>query len=503
MRKIGLLAVLLLLGALSALAASYQLFYNPDTGEIRTAPSSGTNIVGVAFTTNPLATEIFVGTEIGKAARVFLYGSTNVHPVSGVPGTLVDDPVSVLWSMDVAANIGTNLVGRFVSTNAYTLFKGDTWFGRTWVSKDAATEVYGLMCYETISTNFATTNLLKCSALEPLSSQPIDSYDLAVTPPNDVEYPATNPHYACIAWYIVRVGNPPVNVTTYGGNDYNTHLRGPGFSSSGVYLTRTQADALYVTNGTPLGGGSSPYGYISGCWPQYVDTNTVVITNGDGYCYDTYFAVTNPAGISVDVSTWATTNWNGAAGWGCQYIYCDYDGSTFPNGPVLYAATNLPVYDTVRNGWYNSATPQDRKICGLLQSNTATMLYKFVQVADTLAIEPYIQFASTMTPTANWLVPDDHETDKLTPVGATHVHVRITGQDIGDSWYSGGLAAEAATLLTHVPHQGELVNGSLSGGAGGAYGWITLGPSRKIRIGGVNGDDAALNGYFYRWRDGR
>jgi hypothetical protein len=259
-------------------------------------------------------------------------------------------------------------------------------------------------------------------------------------------------------------------------------------SDGKTYGSKNGAWAEVVASGG--GSATQAVGYIAGCWPQFVDTDTVIITNGDGYCYDAYFAVTNPAGISVDVTTWSTTTW------GYQYYYLDYSASTFPHVLTVYAATNLPVYDTVRNGWYAYGTPQDRLLGAAMQTNATAALLPFATRPDGKIMWLFdetttlggvgIILLNLGNPSGVWQSPTTASSTYL-PVGTTLASFMIYNSDAAGTWMN--LTTYEDSLKWTPLYQNYKTEVFASWAFVSLTRWLPMGASRNILWSGEDDDD--------------
>jgi hypothetical protein len=250
-----------------------------------------------------------------------------------------------------------------------------------------------------------------------------------------------------------------------------------------------------ITNTAPT------YSYIRDAYLHYQADTIVSVTNGEGWCSDTYFSITNS--LEHTLTSLADSN-------DIHYVYIDYDASTFPSDDIqVYDSTNEPIAVIGwGHGMYNTAETNDRLI-GSVYSPTGTVtMERFHRQADALIFRNQIEIASSNSPTANWIAPTDqrgdvNESSSRLPVTATEALFFMEGTDSGalvHAWIG-------AKEFVNDPAENNRDAGHIGwteGYSGVRYHvWVPLGISRDVRIGGANDDENQLYCWLVGWREKR
>jgi len=226
---------------------------------------------------------------------------------------------------------------------------------------------------------------------------------------------------------------------------------------------------------------------VSGCWADYVDDDTVQITNGCGVCVDEYFEITSVTNIDLTSPAAASTN--------IAYIYLSYDASTFPDALTFYDSTTEPEYQTNYHGWYCSTQTTDRCIDAIRQTNGVIAL--FTQVGDGKQLAQNVEMAASVNPSGGWDTPAVNS-DTLTPVNIKRMRFYGVAEDSGADCDFGVTTWEMEADFGIAPVNGHARFYQASG-AFSVSDWIELGPSRKVKINGENDDDNSLGMYMTGW----
>ena len=225
------------------------------------------------------------------------------------------------------------------------------------------------------------------------------------------------------------------------------------------------------------------YASMSGMYPVYVDTNTVSVTNGEGYCYDTYFCMTSAVSLDLPVTAFASAT-------GFAYIYIDYDASTFPNAVTLYASTNAPMKVNEPMGWYCTTSSQDRVVAATPIHLNRLCIAQWNE-ADCVQSNVF-ELESTLTGSPMWTNCSDRSASSVLPINASHLYVEMHGDDTTPAVLHLAAARKELRDLTGTPLAASIypydvrrsgyrkVNGT---------DWMPLGPSRDIYIHGEGVDD--------------
>lgn len=271
------------------------------------------------------------------------------------------------------------------------------------------------------------------------------------------------------------------NLGALAGEDWPT-------SDGQEYIAKNGAWAV-KTDGS---GGTAPGSYISGCWVTFADTNTVTIAEGDGYCAGTYYCITSS--VSHDMTSLQTAE-------GFNYVYLDYDASTFPSSVSMYDSTSTPTYVAAYAGYYCATSTADRFLGSVWSTNGVAALRATYRVGNVVHNGARVKCASDMQPDATWQTPDDYETSVLFPSTASWGLFYLYGRDttsfvnLGITTYELAVQIPTSTVAALDFYYGYFYLG--------AYPMIPLGPSRNVRIYGQADDDAQLSLWVIGWVEDR
>lgn len=232
---------------------------------------------------------------------------------------------------------------------------------------------------------------------------------------------------------------------------------------------------------------ASKRGFIDGFVVKYYDTTNVTITAGaleaNGKYYelaaDTQFAV---GGLG--------------AGYDVHYIYID-DAASSPPTPSFAASITEPTYSPAARGWYGGAG--NRCIGAVISPVTGPTITYFNSESDggkevrhTVGSTKLLQLATNMNPDGTWQSPNTIETSLILPVNAIAVKLLLYNSDIGSTAILYAASSEMAAVNTSVL-DGQI--NILGYNEAQSWDWVSLGPSRNIKIGGRDDDDNALNAF--------
>jgi hypothetical protein len=273
-------------------------------------------------------------------------------------------------------------------------------------------------------------------------------------------------------------------------------------ASSSNYITKSGNLLTGCVTNTGAGGGgaatTNEKSYISGCWVDYVNTTTVTINVGEGWCNDHYFGVTA-------AFNYASANWNtNAAGVGSAtlvtYIYIDDSGSTYPNSLTVYSSTNTPTQDgELGGGWYCPTSTADRLIGSVPSTGGVIVVFENAEGWRLIGWKnaAYSTLGSAMNPSGGWQAPDDAELAERVSAAAASGLVQFYNTDSANvSFYVAPKEAADAGLSIWLFM-------SRHGTSGERTYRVPLGPSRNLRFTGEDNDDNNLYFYFYGYLDGR
>ena len=161
------------------------------------------------------------------------------------------------------------------------------------------------------------------------------------------------------------------------------------------------------------------------------------------------------------------------------------------------SATNEPVKNAPRNGWYHPTTQEDRLIGAVMASNNAARLMQFGTdgegkcnwaASGTLNICG-LALASSMNPDGTWQTPDDAESSAYLPVCAKQAWLTLYNYDT-DAGVALSLGTYEQTLVSNSSFWQKYCCDSWNR-AMQSY-WVVLGPSRNVRILGQDDDNNGL-----------
>lgn len=234
-------------------------------------------------------------------------------------------------------------------------------------------------------------------------------------------------------------------------------------------------------------------GYIQGMWPQYVDADTILFTNGSGYCEDNYFNL--QTNITHDFTN-LTTDFE------FHHVYLDSSASTFPGTLVLYDSTNDPTYRTSEAGYYCATSTADRLLCSLLSTNaTSPHLEAFVYDSGDCIITNQMIIEETLTGSPYW-TNATVSVPTIIPPTASHILLEFYAVDSSiANTLTGAARKELRDLMPSPwdenPHACDIM--LLSYGWLRDTVWMPLGASRDIYIFGDSVDNDWEVGIF-GWR---
>jgi hypothetical protein len=229
-------------------------------------------------------------------------------------------------------------------------------------------------------------------------------------------------------------------------------------------------------------------GYIKGMWPHYVNTNTVYIEPGEGYCNGKYFALTGSNNYSI-TSTLAVAG-------DTVYWYID-DDSAFPT-PTIYYATNEPSkagLGTLSLGYYNLVTLDRCFAATLMDDATPSKLRVFDNAFGTYTwlYDSYFNLGVNMaTNDPNVWAATTWPLSDVIPVMAESAWLSLQAEDERgfDSWVSDAapLFAIGVNSANRTPagtsgNISRLENAQLGLVApiqGAVSGWLDLDRSRNV-----------------------
>ena len=242
------------------------------------------------------------------------------------------------------------------------------------------------------------------------------------------------------------------------------------------------ATTAFVVNADP--------GMIIGLEPRYASATEVLIPAG------LIRANGKECTLTSDY-THAMTTLSGSEY--CRYLYVDDSATTAPTAVIVDNLT-APTWDYARNGWYSG---DDRYLGAVPTVITSSTIPYFDmlkiserQVRVTIGIRVFPELATAMNPDGTWQTPDDHESSEFLPETANEISLFLYGGDTGAECEVYGASKEHADVQTNVLNAPFTI---------GAYakiaqaGWVILGATRNVRIGGQDNDDNALYAYVNGW----
>jgi hypothetical protein len=227
-------------------------------------------------------------------------------------------------------------------------------------------------------------------------------------------------------------------------------------------------------------------GFIDGFVVKYNTTTAVTITSGQVEANGKRYTLSANASHSMTSL---------ASGADFHYIYIDDDASSPPAATIIDSTTE-PSWSDSERGWYNG----DDRCIGVVYSavGSATVAYfDILSLSDkTFRVEwpAYnglsMSIANNINPTGAWQEPNVVNTDYFTPVNAVEVRLRILGDDLLARAAVYCVNSESAAINTNVYDTATQIIGF---GNVTWPGWVNLGPSRQIKLGGDADDDNVLS----------
>ncbi|MFC1808849.1 hypothetical protein ACFL3D_01845 [Candidatus Omnitrophota bacterium] len=227
---------------------------------------------------------------------------------------------------------------------------------------------------------------------------------------------------------------------------------------------------------------AGPVGYIQGLELSYTSTTTIEISAGMVQCKDKFFI--NHADEADTISNFSSDAFT--------YNYVDYSASTTDN-IVFIDATTEPTWSDKYQGWYNG---DDRCIGALYCDGAATIEYFIVNDSDCFTVDNQITLANGMNPDGTWQTLGTAQSSTYTPVNAIAVKVGILCADNNAPCLGAAVNAEYADNAAGFTPAGTSALYAYAYSFGGTKGYVKLGPSRDIRIGGSDNDDNSLDCYW-------
>lgn len=183
-----------------------------------------------------------------------------------------------------------------------------------------------------------------------------------------------------------------------------------------------------------------------------------------------------------------------AAGADFHYLYIDDDASSPPSATIIDSTTE-PSYDPVRRGWYNG---DDRTIGPVWSPAASTTISYFDKAGEgknisyVYGVQELLRLAINMNPNFTWQTPNENESSVAVPVNATKIYIRTEAADAGAACAFYAASSEMAAINTNVT-RGQVnvwgfdMNTTME--------TIILGPSRNIKLAGVDDDDNRLSAH--------
>lgn len=248
-------------------------------------------------------------------------------------------------------------------------------------------------------------------------------------------------------------------------------------------------DGALTINGSPVGGGMTINGYISGLHVNYLDHDQVIVEVGEVVADGSYYTL---SGVVTSTVSGLVT------GAEHHYLYIDDSASTADSGTITtYWSTNEPVESETLYGWYNSTSATDRVLSAVYSKTGTNGVFRFEQADGKYKnIEGVHTLAGNMNPDASWQTPGTSEAAPFLPVNASRALVMYNGTDSGAALELDVTTKEAADAgLSFGQGEGRVI------GYNGWRGtrWLKLGASRNIRIGGADDDDNDLDCWLSGW----
>lgn len=254
-KRILQMAALLLISCALCIAGDWvPVMYNTNTkviafGGTTNAPSTntyfGTLTVGTGTFVSVTATNIYRNNPDDtyqdnecisyRDFKVFLqafsvgglYGTTNLHPVSGF-NTYAMHFTNVVysWAVTNALAVGTNYIGTWYYTNAVSSYiPHGLYYGYLWSYKTGAGNPTVQTYFELVTSDSVTTNTIAVSEKGTLGTV-LAEQNLYVSVTTNWYVPTTS-NYLGISVYEVRAGGATANSIIEGGDGLITVLRYP------------------------------------------------------------------------------------------------------------------------------------------------------------------------------------------------------------------------------------------------------------------------------------
>ncbi len=238
-----------------------------------------------------------------------------------------------------------------------------------------------------------------------------------------------------------------------------------------------------ITPGLGGDGGLSK-GFNDGFVVKRSNTTDAVITAGQ------YEANGKDYTLSADITHTMTSI---VSAFGRHYVYIDDSASIAPPIAVFIDSTTAPIFDDVRRGWYNG----DDRFIGFLYSAAGVTtilpisvrgLGKLISIHFNRTATPEFILALNLNPTGAWQATTLPASAAL-PVNAVRVSLQLSGSDSAFTVRVAAASIEFSVLETSTS-SGDIIR--LSNNDMLIQGWVKLGASRNIVIGGEADDDNAL-----------
>lgn len=220
--------------------------------------------------------------------------------------------------------------------------------------------------------------------------------------------------------------------------------------------------------------------YMRDAFPYYVDTNTVSVTNGEGYVNSNKFLITNSINVDLDMTAFNTST-------GFVYIYIDDSSSTYPSGISLFDTTNEPTLQLDPFGWYAGTSQNDRVIGAVYITNG--VLSQFDMTVDgSYYYYVLIQLGVAMNPDGLWQTPNTLDGSDACPVNTSELLLDVNSTDASAN-------CKATATIADVVTNGQAIANTPQPWHATAFNriehkdWISLGQTRNILIRAEDDDD--------------
>jgi hypothetical protein len=226
-------------------------------------------------------------------------------------------------------------------------------------------------------------------------------------------------------------------------------------------------------------------GDITGMVVKYNSTTSITITAGAMEMNGNLYILSNDTTHTMTSTT---------ASFDIHYIYVTV--GTPPNVSIIDSISE-PIWSNSKRGFYNG---NDKCISAVIsRSGTTNIDYFSVAPQSDHFIRVHygraslLQLATNMNPTSAWQTPNTNESSVTLPVTSTAVKLWLSNTDV-----------DAVVTLAATSSEMAAVNTALADGE--VYytasielilsdGWVNLGASRNVRIGGANDDDNFLSSW--------